>query len=82
MESKNDDRLGKRLVDAIAPVLHGDDAAAPAAGYHSDGLPAVAAQGEQKGIQLLIVGIDALNQKFLAFGYGGQIHGDLLCDKW
>lgn len=38
--------VGELIVDVVATVLDGDDAAAPAAGYDGDGLAAVAAEGE------------------------------------
>ena len=58
--------LGQLVADGVAAVLDGDDAGAPAAGDHRDGLPGVAAQGEQEGIHLLVIGMKRLDQIFPA----------------
>ena len=55
------DGIGQLAVDVVAAILNGHDATAPTAGYHRDGLAAVAAQREQEGIQFLVIGLDPLN---------------------
>ena len=69
-----DNGLLQLLVDAVSSVLYRDSAAAPAAGNHRDRLTAVAAKGEQKGVQLFILGVDPLNGVYLAFFCFRQIH--------
>ena len=46
-------------VNIISAVLDGNGAVAPAAGYDSDWLTTVAAQREQKGVKLFIIGFNA-----------------------
>ena len=59
--SSHDDRFGQLIVNVISAVLDGDSAAALSAGDDRDRLAAVAAQGEQKCIELLIIRFDPLN---------------------
>ena len=61
------DGLSQLVIDAVAPVLNGYGAAPPAPGDHGDGRSGITAQGKQKGVQLLVVGIDTANGIFLAF---------------
>ena len=70
----NDDGFCQLIVDIIPTVLDGHGAAALSAGYHRDGLAAVATQGEQEGIELLVVGFDAADDIFLSFHGASQIH--------
>lgn len=60
------DTLGQLVADGIAAVLDGDDAGPPAAGDDGDGFPGVAAQGEQEGIHLLVIGLKRPDQIFPA----------------
>ena len=60
------DGLAQLIVDAVAGVLDGHGQAAAATGDHGDGLAAIAAQGEQKAAQLLVVGGHILDPIFLA----------------
>ena len=48
-------------VDAVAAILHGDHAGSPAAGNDGNGLAGIAAQGKQEAVELLVIGVDALN---------------------
>ena len=66
-KASDDDGLGQGLVDAVSGVLDGDGAAAALVGDNGDGFAAVAAQREQKGVQLVIVRIDGQNDIFLSF---------------
>ena len=68
------DGLGQLLVDVVAAILDGHGAAASAVGNHRDRLTAVAAQREQKRIELLIVCLYGFDDVFLAFYSIGQIH--------
>ena len=43
------------IVDAVSAVLNGDHTGASAAGDHGNGLPSVAAQRKQEGIQFFIL---------------------------
>ena len=62
---RSDDNGFRQLgVDVVAPILDGNHAAASAPGNHGDGLAAVAAQGEEEGVQLLVIGVDALDNVF------------------
>ena len=61
------DRLSQLSVDIISAVLDGDGAATPATGNYGNGLSAIAAEGEQKGQKLFIVGVDRLDDIFLTF---------------
>ena len=58
--------LGKLPVDGVPTVFDGNGAASLTAGYHGDGLTAVAAQREEKGIQLRVVGEDAGDDIFFS----------------
>ena len=49
------------VADGVAAVLDGDDTGPPAAGDDGDGLPRIAAQGEQEGIQLRIVRLNGMD---------------------
>ena len=60
----DDNGLRQLLVDVIAAVLDGDHAAASAPGDNGNGFAAVAAQGEEEGIELFIVGVDAPDDIF------------------
>ena len=53
-------------------------------GDHGDGFTAVAAEGEQERIQLLVIGHDLANDVFVAFHCVGQIHTSrrLSSAKW
>ena len=48
-------------VNAVPAVLYGHHASGPAAGNNGNGLAAVAAEGKQKAVELLVIGVDALN---------------------
>jgi hypothetical protein len=54
------------VVDIVSAVFDGYGAAAFSAGNHGNGLAAVAAQGEEEGIQFLIVGIDPPDNIFFS----------------
>jgi hypothetical protein len=69
------DRLSKPMVNAISSILDGDNAVFSAAGYHSNGFAGVTAQGEQKGIELLVLGIDLCDAVFLPQLCSHQVHG-------
>ena len=58
------------IVDIVSAILDGNSTATSAAGHHGDGLSAVTAQREQKCIQFLIIGVNALNDVFLTFHSG------------
>ena len=66
-ETSNPNCFGQLFVDIVSAILDGNRAATPAAGYHRDGLAAVAAKGKQKGIQLFVIGVDAADDIFLSF---------------
>ena len=61
----DDDGLRQLLVDVVSAVLNGNGQIPPAPGDHGDGLTAVAAQGEQKAVEFLVVCFDPLNDIFL-----------------
>ena len=60
----DDNGLRQLLVDVVAAILDGDHAAASAPGDNGNGFAAVAAQGEEEGIELFIVGVDAPDDIF------------------
>ena len=62
----NDNSIGKKFVDAVATVLNRDDTAASATRYHGDRLSLVATEREEKGVQLLIVGENILDEIFFS----------------
>ena len=66
--------IGKIVVDGVSTVLDGNDAAALLVRNDGDRLAGVAAQREQKRIQLLVVGFDTLNDVFDSFLCGTQRH--------
>ena len=66
----NENGLCQLIVNVVPAVLDRNGAAALAAGHHGDGLSAVTAKREQKCIQFLIIGINALNDVFLTFHSG------------
>ncbi len=55
-------------VNAVAAILHRDHAGGTAAGNDGNGLAGVAAQGKQKAVELLIIGIDTLDDVLPAQG--------------
>ena len=61
-----DDRIGQLPVEVIPRILDGHDAASPDVGDHRDLLPAVAAQREQKGVHLLVICVDLMDDIFLS----------------
>ena len=79
--ASNEDRFGQLVVDVVPSVLDGHGAAALAPGYHGDGFTAVAAKGEEEGVQLLVVGFDTPDQIFFTFNSGRQIHAHHLVSK-
>ena len=60
------DGLGQLGIDAVSAVFDGDHAASAPAGDDSDVLTAVATQREQKSIEFFIIGVNSLNNIFLA----------------
>ena len=60
----NQNCLCQLIIDIISSILDGNHTSASAAGDHSDGLATVAAQGKQKAVQLLVVGLDLPNNIF------------------
>lgn len=64
---RENDGLCQLGVNIVSAVFDGYGAAAPAVGNHCNGFTAVATQGEQKRIQLFIVGLDPLNDIFFSF---------------
>ena len=65
MTVSHNDGVGQLVVDVIATVLDGDGAAPSAPGNNGDGFAAVAAKGEQKGLQRFIAGLNAGDDIFL-----------------
>ena len=65
--SSDQNGLSQLLVDVVSAILDGDDTTTPLVGDYSDGLAAVAAQGKKKAVQILVIGVDALDDVFLAF---------------
>ena len=63
------DGLCQLAVDGVAAVLDGDGAVTLATGDDGDGFAAVAAQGEQKGVQLLVIGFNTADDVFFSL-YG------------
>ena len=68
------DGIRQLPVDVVAAILDGHDAAAPTAGYHRDGLAAIAAQREQECVQFLVIGLDPLNDVLSSLLCAVQIH--------
>jgi hypothetical protein len=68
------DALSQIVADGVAAVLDGDDTGTPASGNDGDGFPGVAAQGEQEGIHLLVIGINSVDQIFKTHFGILQIH--------
>lgn len=64
---RDDDGLCQLRVKIISAVFDGYGAAASAVGNHRNGFTTVATQGEQKRIQLFIVGLDPLNDILFSF---------------
>ena len=71
---RDNDRLCKLIIDIIPTVLNRNCTASLTAGDHRDRFAAVAAKGEQKAIQFLIVRIDMLDDVFRSFLYVQQSH--------
>ena len=61
-------------VNAVPAVLYGHHASGPAAGNNGNGLAGVAAQRKQKAVELLVIGVDALDDVLTAEGRVVQIH--------
>ena len=70
----HDDRFSQFRVDAVSAILYGYYAAAPTAGYHRDRFATIAAQGEQKRVEFLVIRFDPLNDVGLSFLCGPQVH--------
>lgn len=68
------DRLSQLIIDVVPAVLDRHRAAALSAGNYRDRFTAVAAQREQKRVQLFIICFDPLNDVFFAFLCTRQIH--------
>ena len=62
------------MVDIVSAVLDGDYTAVLQVRDDCDGLARVASKGEQKGVELLVIGLDALDDVLLAFLGLTQIH--------
>ena len=61
------DCLGKQIIDTVSAVLDRNGAAASSAGNYRNGFSAIAAEGEKKGFQILIVSPDGLDDIFFSF---------------
>ena len=70
----DDDGRRQLIVDAVSSILHRDGAASPPTGNHRDGFAAVAPQGKQEGIQLLVLRFNPRNGVLLSFFRFCQIH--------
>ena len=55
------------MIYAVSCVLDGNGAAFFSAGYHRDRFTAVATEGEEKSVKLLVVRVDLFDDVFLAF---------------
>ena len=62
------------FVDIISGIFDRNGATAFAMGNDRDGLAAVAAQREQKGVQFLVVCVDLLNDIFFSLFCRSQVH--------
>jgi hypothetical protein len=65
--SSDNDRLCQLIINIVSSVLDGYSAISSAAGYHRNGFTTVAAKGKQEAIELLVIGLDALDDVFLTF---------------
>lgn len=63
----DNDRFRQLVIDVVPAVLDGDYAAAFQMRNNGDRFAAVAAEGKQEGLQILVVSINPLNYVFLAF---------------
>ena len=66
--------LSELMVDIVSAVLDGDYAAFLQMRNDGYRLTLVASEREQEGVELLVVGLDALDNVFLAFLGLTQIH--------
>ena len=65
---------GQQIVDIIPTILDGNGTTTPTTGNHGDGFAAVTAQGEQKSIQLFVIGLDGFYDILFANIGRFQIH--------
>ena len=62
------------LVDAVSAVLDGHGAAAFSVGDYGDGFAGITANGEQKSIELFVLGFDLADDVFFSFNGFEQRH--------
>ena len=62
------------LVDAVSAVLDGHSAAAFSVGDYGDGFAGITAKGEQKSIELFVLGFDLPDDVFFSFNGFEQRH--------
>ena len=72
----NNDGLCQLIIDIIPTILDGNGAVSTLSGYHRDWLTGVAAQGEQEGIQLFVIGLNGPDNIFFAKLGSRQIHNN------
>ena len=65
--SLNNNGCRQLFIDAVAAILDGEHTAAPTPGNNRHRLAAVTAKGKEKGIQVFVIGFDALDDVFPAF---------------
>lgn len=69
-----DNSFRQLIINVVATVFDRNGASALAPGDQRDAFAAVAAKGKQKGVQLLIICIDLLNDIFFSFFCFSQVH--------